>query len=573
MACRSSSTARRAALRRGAKLRRLSVVMSSLVGLVQDVRGNGGAFGKFVVKFESGCAEVTKIVCGDLVPIPPIAVSDIMESFACIGVHTGDIATLVNFSLAGINYLYGGGRAIDVPRRASYAQRSAQLRFVAKWWSLARQASQSGEYLDGLAAPLDFTNAVSLKPSGVLVASQVDGLVHSGLVDPSACLPHADRVLFDDPSLLFPDGLGETPQVVRYRGADRGEYAALVATQLRSKKIALARHPKCSANTFVVSKRGTGRLREVWDGGLISAASCAPSAPRWLADPAALVSLEASLDAPLYLSTRDGACFYDQLKLSAALVPYFGRPLIRVSELIEVGLGITEIAALVIDAGADALNAGDWLAPVGLTWPMVFTHSAFVAQQLMTASCLQAGFDPSQFLTSAGPLPNPYLASIAVATDDVNVFTRLSMHDRLVITDAPLCELDRVWRDWGIEPKHEKSADMVKSGALLGVELVNGLSLMPKCKRFGSLVGSLQVLLRKPMASPTAVHSYAGVLQWSCLLNRPLLSSLGSLYEFVEREPSGKAQRVPAEVIGNYACVCHWCAAPSLTWLGRGPLA
>ena len=89
------------------------------------MRGNGGAFGKFVVKFESGCAEVTKIVCGDIVPIPPIAVSDIMESFACIGVHTGDIATLVNFSLAGINYLCGGGRAIDVPRWSSYAQRSA----------------------------------------------------------------------------------------------------------------------------------------------------------------------------------------------------------------------------------------------------------------------------------------------------------------------------------------------------------------------------------------------------------------------------------------------------------------
>ena len=204
-------------------------------------------------------------------------------------------------------------------------------------------------------------------------------------------------------------------------------------------------------------KRGTGRLREVWDGGLISVASCSSSAPRWLADPAALVSLEASLDAPLHLSTRDGACFYDQLKLDAALVPYFGGPLVRVSELLEVNLGMDEISAMVIDGDRNMLDENVWLAPLSLTWPMGFAHSAFVAQQLMTSSCLEAGFDPSQFLTSAGTLPTPRLASIAVATDDVNVFTRMAPHGRSEDTVDPMRELDRAWHDWKVEPKHEKS--------------------------------------------------------------------------------------------------------------------
>ena len=105
---------------------------------------------------------------------------------------------------------------------------------MAKWWSVARQASRSSDSLDGCAAPLDFTSTVAQNPSGLLVAAQVDGLACSGLVDPSACLPRAERELFEDPSLLFPDGLGEVPQVVRYIAAGRREYAALVCAHLKS---------------------------------------------------------------------------------------------------------------------------------------------------------------------------------------------------------------------------------------------------------------------------------------------------------------------------------------------------
>ena len=133
-----------------------------------------------------------------------------------------------------------------------------------------------------------------------LVASKVDGLNRSGLVDADFCLPQRDQKLFGDPSLLFRDGLDGIPKVSCYTSGSRHEYAALVVSQLKSQKVALTRFPMCSADTFVVSKRGTNRLREVWNGSLISAASCEPTTPRWLADPAALVVLEASCDAPVY---------------------------------------------------------------------------------------------------------------------------------------------------------------------------------------------------------------------------------------------------------------------------------
>ena len=95
-----------------------------------------------------------------------------------------------------------------------------------------------------------------------------------------------------------------------------------------------------------------------------------------------------------------------------------------------------------------------------------------------------------------------------MATDDVNVFTRMAPHERANVVAYPLEALDAVWSDWGIEPKVEKSLDLVKSGGLLGVEMVNGLTLMPK-----SLVGSLRALVERPLASPKSLHGFLGVLQ------------------------------------------------------------
>ena len=73
---------------------------------------------------------------------------------------------------------------------------------------------------------------------------------------------------------------------------------------------------------------------------------------------------------------------------------------------------------------------------------MGFAHSAFVAQLVMTASCIVAGFTRAQFLTSFGALTNPGLDSIAVATHDVNLFTRLSCEERAARVTPPLHELD-----------------------------------------------------------------------------------------------------------------------------------
>ena len=161
MGLRTTATSRRATLRRGARMRKLSQVISSLVGLVADVRCRGGTFGSFVDAFEKGRTALAGRSCGDLVPIPNIVKDDILASFSCASPFITEMTQIVNFSLAGINFVYGGFRAIRTPRYASAVQRSAQLRFAAKWWGLVRQASRSDDFLDGFSSPIDFSNTSS----------------------------------------------------------------------------------------------------------------------------------------------------------------------------------------------------------------------------------------------------------------------------------------------------------------------------------------------------------------------------------------------------------------------------
>ena len=331
--------------------------------------------------------------CGDLLPIPAVCESLVVECLPYIGQHAKGLTKLVSFSLAGVNFLYGGFRAVSIPRRATHAQRSAQRRLVVKWWEIIKHASETGDYLDGLASPTFFRCMAGEAASLHLIASRVDSVAECGRVDPTPCLPTEMQDLLSSPCKLFPRGLHNVPNVVTNKASARGEYAKLVQNQLASRKVALMRRPTCSASTFVVSKSDACRLREVWDGSLISAASAEPFAPSWLADPSALVALESSWDSPLYLSTEYGACFFDQLRLPSSLVHFFGRPQFRVSELCPTFFSYAELRSFLIDDDGAELRAKDLLTPVGLTWPMSFAHSSYVAQEvvLFLADCQMFG--------------------------------------------------------------------------------------------------------------------------------------------------------------------------------------
>ena len=123
-------------------------------------------------------------------------------------------------------------------------------------------------------------------------------------------------------------------------------------------------------------------MREVWNGGLLIEATVKSDKPPLQACPASLAILECSDDRPLWISTRDGRVFFDQLRLPLTLVPCMGRPYVVIADFINPpscesagpsakGLSIEELRGLILDSGVvDEVDG--FIAPVTKCWPMDF---------------------------------------------------------------------------------------------------------------------------------------------------------------------------------------------------------
>ena len=61
-------------------------------------------------------------------------------------------------------------------------------------------------------------------------------------------------------------------------------------------------------------------------------------------------------------------------------------------------LDMDTVNSYAVDSNGGIVVEDDLLTPVGLTWPMDSSHLSFVAQQVMTETCIQAGFIEEQFL-------------------------------------------------------------------------------------------------------------------------------------------------------------------------------
>ena len=166
-------------------------------------------FWEFLARFLEGTSRVSSARGIDLLPIP--AVLPTSES-------DGTLTTVVNMSLAGYNFMYGGLSDVPIPEVANSAQRAAQERVRSKWCMLPRHASATTHFLEGASLASNLRRASSGSTSVPLIASCVNGLARAGCVDPSSCLFLEMQALFDDPSGLFTDALDNVPRVIRYNG-------------------------------------------------------------------------------------------------------------------------------------------------------------------------------------------------------------------------------------------------------------------------------------------------------------------------------------------------------------------
>ena len=348
-----------------------------------------------------------------------------------------------------VEFLFRGGRCGDVPHKATGLHRAALRRLKAKldnalaeFNTLERTVNIDGA-LERLAGPSDAAKFPDLR------ADDVDYLLEAGLVDPLPHVPVKVTELLASPGLLFPAGVAQAGSRRVDREANKGDRVTLTLRLLRSGKLSVAQTAVAFADTFLGGRSGGSRLQEVWNGAVITDAAVASAKPEHQACPASLATLDASDDRPVWLSTRDGNVFFDQPAAPVGLRCCLARSLVSIVDLMTPppcesgavsadGLSRSELGALIIDG--PLVDSCVDVVPITNAFPMGLGWSSYAAQAVQVDACLTSGFTCNQLLSAERVLASQDLPVVAIATDDVNLFQRMSAleRDKLRDCDAPL---------------------------------------------------------------------------------------------------------------------------------------
>ena len=330
------------------------------------------------------------------------------------------------------------------------------------------------------------------------------------------------------------------------------EYVKLVALQLRSRKVVRKRDVKGGGTVFGVAKKGTDKVREVWDGSRVSDSCIPPPKLPMLAIPCSFPRLEVAPGSRLLMSKKDCRCFFDQLALPKAIQPFTGRPPILIKELIDIcGMTSDEIASFLPD-GARA-RPDDVYYPVSRVWCMGFAWSSFVAQSTLLYCCRASGLKDSICLCDERPTPKTCSEAYALATDDVMHFTTCGPDLAKRRMDA----LDQALVDNGIEKHPLKDLLAATDGTCIGVDLSDGQFFTAHGPRLALLLVGVVELIRVGSCSPRQLHAVLGVAQWMCLLNRPLFASLDSSYGFTRLVPEHEQRVLGTDVLAELALIIY----------------
>ena len=276
-----------------------------LVQLVESFKCDGGKLQSLFISdrpwLPAGCRQRDMLPLEFLAGDDERAVDLTDDEWACC-------IEVCNCVIVSLHWLAGIGPSCPGPRRRLEGQRLAVRRIIDSVVDFAARIAVAldagGGTMPGWTrdSPHRESNFVPLR------ASEVDGLVASGRVDPSPSLSAAVQHTLSQPSLLFPQSFRETVNIPTVRPEDNAEYLKLVALQLRSGKLGLTVKPRSGGGVFVVGRAGSSKLREVWHGRKTSLAARRPPKPRYLASPTALTHLVALPGKPVRVSKRDARC-------------------------------------------------------------------------------------------------------------------------------------------------------------------------------------------------------------------------------------------------------------------------
>ncbi len=306
-----------------------------------------------------------------LFPLGLASLAEVTEFFDTDDLATRDAADYVNAIVVGLNWLSGlSGSALALGRRSA-AQRAALDTILQAVGALRARLAASWETRDA-SGWASFEHGGATTPLR-LVASAVDvpDREYAGACRPATVIKAPLCHRCSDPTHVFP---APPPGLDRFSGfyaGDRCQYLDITVRQLRAGLLVLLSECRGGATVFPVGKTG-GRQRLVWHGTRVSLAAAKPPAPRSLATPAVFGLMDLPTGSQLRVSKRDCRTWFDQLALEPEMRPFFGRPRVRLCELLAAGLSAEELR----QALGDELDGHDWLMPCAATWPMGFSWSS-----------------------------------------------------------------------------------------------------------------------------------------------------------------------------------------------------
>ena len=252
------------------------------------------------------------------------------------------------------------------------------------------------------------------------------------------------------------------------------EYARLVVRQLVSSKVQLVSSIAAGAAVFPVGKKGSQKLREVWNGSRITGAAAVPPEPPCLASTAAVLNLECSPENRLLLSKLDGRCLFDQLHAPPMIRKWFGRPSVYVRDLAASGEATLKFLQSCF-RGHIPLEPHHKVFPVSCVWPMGFSWSSYLAQCTMLEPCRRASLTEDRVLAEDRDIPEDLSSVFALATDDIMHFTS-SGHR---VARRTMAKVDHAFDSVGVERHHGKDVTAASDGTVIGIDFAEGRFFSP----------------------------------------------------------------------------------------------
>ena len=229
---------------------------------------------------------------------------------------------------------------------------------------------------------------------------------------------------------------------------------------------------------------------------------------------------------------------------------WFGCPGVKAADLARtLGVSLASLNQHCDDVGEQQLKPSHVVYPCITSWPMGFSWSSAIAQNVSVSALLPTGLPEEHIFSDLHTLPECHDELALIATDDtILVHTNRDQGLRRVE------ELEDIFKLYGIPQRVDKDETVESEVTAIGCFLANDPPrIEPALEKLGNVLSAIFDLHRTRRASPLSLAALLGVIQWLALMARAFLSIFDHVYLFSRREEGQTIIDVPDEVFDELA--------------------